>query len=379
MTKLRVLYIIPENHGIGGSTLSLLNMLHSVRDSVEERIVVREEGIVSHFLRDSGFTVVTIPFLLSVFNGSVLKRTVRFLPHLFNVLWRRRRFVALIRSTLSDWPPDLIHSNSGVVDVGLYLARALGVPHVWHIREYMDLDFALHPFPNWNTWRRSLSNSDSVIAVSSGIYNHHHLNLLPIACWINDAVRPASFRKVHLLKQKYFVFCAGSFSSAKMPEVAVGAFRDSGVWHDGFRLRLVGNCPVELQQDLLSLAGDAASSLDFIGYSSDVCDHLLYASGFLMTSRCEGLGRVTIEAMFCGCPVIARRSGGSLDILKDKETGFFFDTQNQCAMLISYLAGEIPTDVIEKAADRAVEEFSEEVYGKKVLAVYYGLCGDYID
>lgn len=370
MDKLKVLYISHECGYIAGSTLSLENLLHSVRDFVDARIVVREEGVVSRYLQDAGFTVIVVPFKLAVFSGNLYKRASRFL----RLQRDRSHFISTIRSALSGWSPDIIHSNSGVVDIGLYVSRALGVPHVWHLREYMGLDFDLHPFPSWHAWRKKIAHSNSVIAVSSGIYHYYNLDTHPGAIWINDAVRPSTCRQVVFPKDRYFVFCAGGFSAAKMPEVAVGAFRDSGVWLDGFRLRLVGNCPSQMRKDLISLAGNAASALDFMGLSADVREHMLHASGFLMTSKCEGLGRVTIEAMFYGCPVIARNTGGTLDVIKDGETGFLFDTQEQCSALIASLADNTPNDVIEKAADRAVELFSEERYGPQIMTVYNHLC-----
>ena len=365
-----MLYINHEVHGLAGSSLSLENLLHAVQDFVDAKVIVREEGLVSQYFRDAGFSVIVVPFKLAVFSGSVYRRVSRYL----HLLRERPRFVSSVQSVLAGWHPDIIHSNSGVVDIGLYLSRALGVPHVWHLREYIGVDFGFQPFPTWYSWRKKIAASESVIAVSSGIYKYFNLSTHPGACWINDAVRPSTFRQVILPKDHYFVFCASEFSSAKMPEVAVGAFRDSGVWHSGFRLRLVGNCPLQKRQDLLAIAEDAASALDFIGFSADVREHMLHASGFLMTSKCEGLGRVTIEAMFYGCPVIARNTGGTLDIIKDGVTGFLFDTQKQCARLISFLAGKTPIDVIEKAADRAVDLFSEERYGPRILAVYNGLC-----
>ena len=120
-------------------------------------------------------------------------------------------------------------------------------------------------------------------------------------------------------------------------------------------------------------AGKAAFSLVFPGFCEDIQEHMLRASAFLMTSRSEGLGRVTIEAMFCGCPVIARRSGGSLDIIEDRITGFLFDTEEQCANLISAMAMNTPQEVVEAAADRAVSGFSEESYGQRVLSIYHSV------
>lgn len=370
---MKVLYINNEDRNIGGATLSLENLLHAVKDSVDARIVVREEGPVSQYLRDEGFKVLVIPFQRATFNGSILKRVGRFIPHWINVRADRFSFVGKVLKALGKWTPDIVHSNSGTVDIGLHLAKVLGIPHVWHLREFMDLDFDQHPFPSWRVWRKELFRSDAIIAVSSGIYRHHKLEQHPGARWINDAVRPASFRKLLTPKEKYFVFCASIYSEAKMPDVAVRAFRNSGVWKDGYRLRLVGNCPAELRGRLCEIAAEASPMLEFPGFASDVSEHLLHASAFLMTSRCEGLGRVTVEAMFCGCPVIARRSGGTLDILDDGKTGFLFTSEEECTTLIRRVAKKTPMDVVEAAADRAVAAFSEEAYKEKILNVYKSL------
>ncbi|MBX2868304.1 MAG: glycosyltransferase family 4 protein, partial [Acidiferrobacterales bacterium] len=40
-------------------------------------------------------------------------------------------------------------------------------------------------------------------------------------------------------------------------------------------------------------------------------------------TQAEGLGLVLIEAMGCGCPVIASRVSGATDAIKDNETGIF--------------------------------------------------------
>ena len=89
---MRVLYINNEDRNIGGATLSLENLLHAVKDSVDAIIIVREEGTVSQYLRDAGFKVLVIPFQRATFNGSMLKRIVRFVPHWINVKADRSEF-----------------------------------------------------------------------------------------------------------------------------------------------------------------------------------------------------------------------------------------------------------------------------------------------
>ena len=94
------------------------------------------------------------------------------------------------------------------------------------------------------------------------------------------------------------------------------------------------------------------------------------ATAYLMCSEFEGLGRVTIEAMFYGCPVIARRSGGTLEIITDRRNGFFFDTVEECSGLMNMLASALPLDVVREAQKDAVARYSEEEYGSEIMRVY---------
>jgi len=373
---LRVLFINHETDVIGGSTLSLENLLRSVEGLVDPRIVVREEGVVSSYLRKAGYDTFVIPFPLVKYRGKLLRRIIHFIPHCFYIWRERRRFTRQVLNELGSWSPEIIHTNSSIIDIGLILAKALDVPHVWHIREFLDIGFDLHFFPSKRSWRKKFAQSDAIIAVSSAIFEHYELRRYPRAYWINDAVRPASFCKTILSKEKYFVFCASSIVDIKRPDVAVAAFRDSEVWRQGFKLRMIGNCPEAVQQNLKCIAKEAAPALEFPGYCEDIREHMLHASAFLMTSLYEGFGRVTVEAMFCGCPVISRRTTGSLDIIQDGATGFFFDTDEECSHLIADLAKRTPEKVIEAAAVKAVSMFSEESYGKRLMEVYRSIARD---
>ena len=49
------------------------------------------------------------------------------------------------------------------------------------------------------------------------------------------------------------------------------------------------------------------------------------ADAFIFPSTTETFGLVALEAMACGLPVIAARSGGVLDTVRDGYNGFFFD------------------------------------------------------
>ena len=108
----------------------------------------------------------------------------------------------------------------------------------------------------------------------------------------------------------------------------------------------------------------------FIGQTDNVKDYLSKAAGLLMTTEFEGLGRVTIEAMFYGCPVIAFNSAGSAEILKDEQTGYLFNRFEKLPNLIRKVASSDNADIIVRAQQYAIDNFSEEKYGVKIYEIY---------
>ena len=95
-----------------------------------------------------------------------------------------------------------------------------------------------------------------------------------------------------------------------------------------------------------------------------------------MASECEGLGRVTAEAMFYGCPVVAHASGGTLDLVKDGITGYLFHTVDECAKLIRKVCTTDQEQVIMQAQRFAVNNLSQEIYGPKIMEVYESVLNE---
>lgn len=68
-----------------------------------------------------------------------------------------------------------------------------------------------------------------------------------------------------------------------------------------------------------------------------------------MTSVNEGLGRVTIEAMFYGCLVVARHTGGTLEFLKNGYNGLYFDNDEQLSKILINVSNKTPIEIISNA------------------------------
>ena len=90
-----------------------------------------------------------------------------------------------------------------------------------------------------------------------------------------------------------------------------------------------------------------------------------------MCSKNEAMGRVTVEALFNGCPVIGYDGGGTPEIIKDGINGFLFKTPEQCAWAMQQVLNpEISSRIIENGFDAVRQYFTEESYRDKLLSIY---------
>ena len=111
-------------------------------------------------------------------------------------------------------------------------------------------------------------------------------------------------------------------------------------------------------------------AVEFLGRTDKVKEYMCRATAFLMCSENEGLGRVSIEAMFYGCLVIGRNSGGTKDFVLDGKTGLLFNDMDGCVTAMQKTAETENISIIQYAQQFARENFSIENYGAKILKVY---------
>jgi glycosyltransferase involved in cell wall biosynthesis len=102
--------------------------------------------------------------------------------------------------------------------------------------------------------------------------------------------------------------------------------------HPSARLLIVGDGSEEtkLKEQCQSL--NISDKVIFSGYCSNVSDFIHVMDVFVLPSFNEGMGRVIVEAMACGKPVIASRVGGIPELVNDGEDGMLVPVRDQEAL-----------------------------------------------
>ena len=107
-----------------------------------------------------------------------------------------------------------------------------------------------------------------------------------------------------------------------------------------------------------------------LGNSDNPMPLMNTADVVLMCSRREAFGRVTVEGMKLGKPVIGTRSGGTPEIVQEGETGLLYapgDAQELAAKIGHLYANRAVHDSMgAKAHLSARERFNQQKYGREV-------------
>jgi len=275
-----------------------------------------------------------------------------------------------------NFRPDLIYANGSRAAVyGGITGRILQIPVIWHCRiatPDIYLDFILSILMN-----RIIANSQASARRFSSVFRrkvrvvHNGIDL--------EWMKNPSVVKLDMVPTHWkVVLNVGRVSASKRHDLLLGAFDRIAHVMPNAHLVLVGS-PDALEParwnylQRLSRRSVFSDRIHWIGHVEDVRPWYRAASVFIMASENEAFGRVLVEAMACGVPVVAVRSGGVPEIVRDGQDGFLVTTGDVAG--IADAALEIIEDdglrsrLSVSALDRA-ECFRMTEYVQGVLRVF---------
>jgi glycosyltransferase involved in cell wall biosynthesis len=223
---------------------------------------------------------------------------------------------------------DIVYSNTIVKSAGALAAFVLKKPHVWHIREILfeEKGFLRFFLPDRYLFAIISRLSDVVIANSKATARQFAAGRQPIVVY--NGIDPDKYRRPDDIKsndcEKWTVLVIASLQKIKAQDAAIRAVDIVKERIPAIELRIVGEGDDRYADYLEELAGELGVSdrVDFCGYLSDIRGNLCDAKAVLIPSLLESFGRVAIEAMAAGVPVIASDVYALGEIVLDGYNGF---------------------------------------------------------
>lgn len=377
---MKILYVV-NSASMDGASISFLNLLEGVRKKgIECHVVIPNKSVINNYFIEklNALNVVyyIVPVYFSIFSTKISKwRKFQLLMKtitgvkLFYRIKSRMKLYFLIKSI----KPDIVHTNVGIIHDPFLLCKKMGIRHIWHLREYQDLDFNWKILPSFHAFCHMLQHSE-VITITNDIRKHFHLEMCSNALTIYNGIFNRADTQLLFPKEKYFL-CASRISKEKGLYDVINAFAIFYKKHKDYRLLIAGSGSEEYLNTLKRLVDNlqCSDAVAFLGYCKDVRPLMQRAKALVVASYYEAFGRMTAEAAFCGCLVIGRNTGGTKEIL-DYIGGIVFEGGFELLAdkmeNVMQMSNEKYLSIVSYAQKKAIRRYSNETYVESILQIY---------
>lgn len=330
---MNILFIAHERN-LGGASKSLVTLVEEIRKRKNKVVVIVpfKSGQVYLKLKELGIPVYRVFFgwwMMPSYWNPCMKVAFRILYAI------EKRPAAKIIKIARKEKIQIIHSNSSVVDIGALAAKMANLPHVWHFREFGVEDYQLEYLIGKKKSCEFITKYGGKIVFISKDLREYYGNEIPDRnCQIIYNGISEEFLNCKDYKKdfsKIIFLIAGNIHRNKGQDVALQAakiLRDKG--YNNFELWIAGqtasvNDSKRFYEELREYANnDLQGYHRFLGYVSNMKELRKKTDLELVCSNREAFGRVTIEAMMGGNPVIGTDTGANPEIIKDKWNGRLF-------------------------------------------------------
>lgn len=381
---MKVLYIVHSTL-MGGSTISFFNMISELKKySIEAVIVIPKNDYNSEKL----FLDKAKQLSVKVINATIVPYTYKGLSNIKNPIklirtlkwlilfpYKRIKSINELKNIIEIEKPDIVHTNVGVIHEGWYVCQEKKIPHVWHLREYQDLDFGYKFYPSRKKFEEELRKS-IVISITNDILRYFKISNSRWAFTVYNGIFKEEDAFYSKEKQNYFLVCS-RISPEKGHHDIIKAFNIFCKNNKNFKLRILGsdniNTPYINSLKKLIQTLECKDKIEFLGYHNDVKPFLRKAKALIVASHNEGFGRMTAEACFSGCIVIGRNTAGTKEILDYtgglQYNGSINDLVEKMNKIVTISEKEY-NDLALQAMEKAKSMYSIEANGKNIYNIY---------
>ena len=306
-----------------------------------------------------------------------------------------------LRQLCREWSIDAIHSGTAVTLTGALVARELDIPHIWHVKECIGqtgrVQFPLKDEPLVRLFEE-LSHRVVVMSNFIGRPFHEHgctnIDVIPDGVDFKIFQPNGSRRMREALNVREGVILAGMVASLssnwKRHDVFIDVAAELSRRRRDIHFLLVGpqpsskrwphDRPSKYYRRVRSTAESRipADRLHFQDFTDDAADLMRSLDVLVHTCDVEPFGRIAIESMACGVPVVGPSTGGIAETVVSGSTGRLVDPHSpgEYADAIEQIASDkrYRRELSENALLHVRDHFSIERYAARIGAVYRSVC-----
>ena len=392
---MNIAYILNATIPEGGATKSFLVMLKRLMQlGVSPLVVVPDREGIYQTLVDMGVPVLATTFRMNSWSHcDTLKDWLLFLPRMVAKIIANDRAAKILTRVFRERGIDIVHTNVGPVSVGFRAARRLGLPHVYHLREYGKKDFSILYFPSETSFYRQLNAPHSYnICITNDIQLYHRQNDRPSSRVIYNGIRVAMDKMPAAAPVKDYFLFAGRIQPAKGVDTLLEAYarycektisqHPTPNTQHPIPLRLAGGTTDSVYMKKLEnfvKTHGLGQNVTFLGKRSDMDELMQHARSIVIPSPNEGFGRCMPEAMFQGCLAIGHNTAGTKEQFDNglrvtgKEIGLRYETTEELASLLAEVSSR-PADYYRPYTERAFnvvnQLYTQESNAQQVYTFY---------
>ncbi len=387
MSKKKICYYLIATH-LGGAERSLLELLQGLKAQKELEykpwvVLPKNSGPLIELLENENIEYTILPIPSRYLNLS-RSTPIRSLVGLFFGFFPFLVYLSGLRKLLLENKPDIIHTNGMKCQI---FSRIIGIktPMVWHLRDIINSRFLLFLLKKLSKGKVFIIANSIATASSFGekenkitvIYNgldlkkyFHSPNR-----YFNGLLKIPNNRSIvgvlgaiaRWKGQLQFVQMAERILKKGM-EIDFVIIGDE-IYDTGSERGFLD----ELKREVRRLGYE--NRIHFVGFQQDSVrainglDILVHAS-----IKPEPFGRVIIEAMACGVPVVCSAAGGALETVEHGVTGFFYSpgsveemTQATENLLQN---GHLRKKITYNALSNVKKKFSIDSHVEQILKFY---------
>jgi glycosyltransferase involved in cell wall biosynthesis len=137
-----------------------------------------------------------------------------------------------------------------------------------------------------------------------------------------------------------------------------------------------GDLAVDLRAE--ALRKNVNGKVKFLGWRQDIAEIMPLFDLLVLPSLNEGMGRVLVEAMAAGKPVVGSKVGGIPDLIQDGQTGYLVPPADEKALadaILKVLNDRQSSNLMGQRGKELCQQFSLEAMVEKLDDLYSDLAG----